>query len=362
MRFVPPAIAVLAIAIPALALVACGRTPEPVRETLWVFGSQARIELRGVDGDRAGPALAEVSGRLALRHRQWHAWQDSDLTRINAALARGESARAPDSILSALDRAAPLVTESGGLFDPAIGGLIALWGFHRSEFPIVDPRPTDATVSAWLARRPRLTDLRRQGPILSSVNPAMQLDLAAIAEGLAATEIAGILTEHGIAHALIEIGGDILALGDADGRPWRVALRDPFGDSPEAVLGSVELSDHEALFSSGGYQRYGVDPDGGRWPHILDPRTGHPAMASAAAVVLHPDPVRADAAATALFVAGPAGFAAVTESMALGCALLLDAEDRLYITQAMWRRLELRRVPGLRPALPRGADCAFGAG
>lgn len=339
----------------AVALFAgCARQPEPVRETLLVFGSPAEFDLRGADPDASRAAIAAIARRMALREREWHAWQDSDLTRINAALAAGRSVRAPDSIVHAVQRALPLVQASDGLFDPAIGGLIALWGFHRSEFPIREPPPDDAAIAAWLARRPRLTELRLDGDRLGSDNPALQLDLNAIAEGLAQEEIAAILAAHGIGNALVVLGGDVLALGVADSRPWRVGIRDPRG----GILAVVELAGREALFSSGGYQRYRQSADGSRWPHLLDPREGRPARASAATAVLDADPVRADAAATALFVAGPAGFAELTARMHLPCALLLDAEDRLWLTSAMARRLRLLRQPDSQaPPLPRGADC-----
>lgn len=338
-----------------LALLAgCTPQPAPVRETLLVFGSPAEFDLRGEDPDAARAALAQIARRMAQREREWHPWQDSDLTRINAALAAGRSAQAPYSIVQAVQRSLPLVQASGGLFDPAIGGLVALWGFHRSEFPIREPAPGQAAVEAWLARRPRLTDLRLDGGRLSSDNPALQLDLNAIAEGLAQEEIAAILAAHGIENALIALGGDVLALGQADDRPWRVGIRDPRG----GVLAVADLAGHEALFSSGGYQRYRESADGGRWPHLLDPRDGRPARASAATAVLDADPVRADAAATALFVAGPTGFAELTARMRLPCALLLDAQDRLWLTTAMAQRIRLLRQPRSQaPPLPRGTGC-----
>ena len=329
----------------------------PVAESVWVFGSEAHIELRDVGAAQGAAALAETTALLQRLDQEWHAWRPSDLTRINAALAAGEPAPAPASILDALGRARPLVDASGGLFDPAIGGLVRLWGFHRSEFPILEPAPDEAAIAAWRTRRPRLSDLRIEGERVASDNPALQIDLAAIAEGVAAERIAAILTRHGIDHALVSIGGDLLALGRAGPRPWRVGLRDPFGTAPDSTMAAIALSGREALFTSGGYQRYRVDPAGGRWPHILDPRSGRPAMESATAVVLHPDPVTADAAATALFVAGPEGFSRLTDAMRLGCALLLDRDDRLWITSALAARLQWRRMPARRTVVDRGEAC-----
>ena len=338
-----------------LLVVAC--SPAPISERLWLFGSEARIEIRATPASRAEPALHAISQTLTDLHHAWHAWQDSDLTRINAALARGEPHPLPESIASALRRAGPLVTASEGLFDPSIGGLVALWGFHRSEFPIIEPPPDPEIIRDWLEHRPRFDDLRIEGDRIASRNHRLQLDLAAIAEGLAIERTVAILAEHGIDHALISFGGDLMALGSNDGRRWRIALRDPLGNSEQAALAWVELSDREALFSSGGYQRYRVAADGGRWPHLLDPRTGQPALGSAGTVVLHSDPVVADAAATALFIAGPEGFERMTRALGLGCALLLDDRDRLLVTTALAVRLHDLRVTASYRRIDRGEHC-----
>lgn len=337
-----------------LALAACGRETEGRVEHLVVFGSSADIEVRGSDPASTQAALAEASARLAALDREWHAWEPSDLTRINAAFAAGVPAEAPPSVLDLVERSRPLVEASQGLFDPAIGQLIADWGFHTSTFPVVSPAPTEARLDAWRADRPRLRDIVRDGTRLSSRHPAARLDFGAVAEGAAAEIVLDLFRRHGVRHALVGLGGDIVALGNAGGRPWRAAVRDPFG----GVLGTVELRDGDALFSTGNYNKFRTSPSGARWPHILDPRTGHPARGAAAVVVLHPDAVLADAAATATFVAGPAGFERIARRMGLGCVLMVTEENEMLVTRAMAERLVLARRPvPLGPPLDLGPGC-----
>lgn len=342
-------------ALLVLLLAACSRGPEARLETLHVFGTTAEIELRGADPAAAQTALAEVSDQLNQRHREWHAWESSDLTRINAAFAAGEAAPAPASVIDLVQRARPLSEESEGLFDPAIGGLIRDWGFHTSSFPVQSPAPRAEDLARWREQRPRIADVAVADGMLSSRNPRVQLDFGALAEGVAGELMLGILRRHGVEHALISLGGDVVALGDGDGRPWAVGIRDPFG----GVLGGVELGDGEALFSTGNYNKFRASPSGARWGHILDPRTGHPARGAAAVVVLHPDPVRADAGATALFVAGPAGFERIARRMGLACALMVTEENEMLVTVAMKARLELLRDPvPLGAPVDLGPDCA----
>ncbi|TNJ33803.1 FAD:protein FMN transferase [Arenimonas terrae] len=343
-----PALLVLLLAA------ACSRGPEPRLETLHVFGTATEVELRGAEPERAQAAIAEISAQLNQRHSEWHAWEPSELTRINAAFAAGESAHAPASVIDLVRRSKPLSDASEGLFDPAIGGLIRDWGFHTSQYPVQTPQPRADALARWRQERPRIGDVSIAGDRLSSRNPRVQLDFGAVAEGVAGELILDTLRRHGIEHALVSLGGDVVALGDGDGRPWTVAIRDPFG----GVLGGVELGDGEALFSTGNYNKFRASPSGARWGHILDPRTGYPARGAAAVVVLHPDPVVADASATALFVAGPAGFERIARRMGLGCALMVTEENEMLVTAAMKARLQLLRDPvPLGDALDLGADC-----
>jgi thiamine biosynthesis lipoprotein len=338
----------------ALLLAACGASPQTRTEQLHVFGSIAELQLRDAEPAAAQAALAEVSAELGQLHREWHAWETSDLTRINAAFAAGRPIQAPASVLALIERSLPLAEASGGLFDPAVGGLVAAWGFHTSVFPVVTPAPSPERLDAWRAAQPRLQDVRVDGDILSTDNRAVQLDFGAVAEGMAAELVVAVLRRHGIRQALVNLGGDVVAIGDGGGEPWRVGLRDPFG----GVLGGIDLRDGEALFSTGNYNKFRTSPSGSRWGHILDPRTGYPARGAAAVVVLHSDPVRADAAATALFVAGPAGFEAIARSMALGCALMITDENELLVTRALATRVDLERDPvALGPPIDLGDDC-----
>lgn len=332
----------------ALALAACAAEPQVAREFL-VFGTSAEITLRG-DGDLEG--AADAVQRLWSGHdADWHPWRESALTRLNAALAAGMPHETLPSVVALIDASRPLVADSGGLFDPAAGALFAAWGFHTGEWPArgaVDR----AVIDAWPASRPRFDALRVEGLRVSAPAGALQLDFNAVAEGVAAREALALLRARGVRHALLDLGGDVAALGDAGGRAWRVALRDPRG----GALGWVELGDGEGLFASGGYAKF-RDDGGVRRPHVVDPRSGRPVEGSAASAVLSADLPRADAAATALMVAGRGGVAALAAGMRLGCVLLLTDDDELLLSEGMQQRITLLREPARRTVLPGPAGC-----
>jgi thiamine biosynthesis lipoprotein len=326
---------------------ACAPAPQPqlsppLRAELIVFGGSAEIQLRARNAAANSARLADISLQFAEFDRDWHAWRDSALTRFNTACARGEAHPLPASLRAMLLRSQQLNRQSQGLFDPGIGGLIRLWGFHTSEYPIHAPAPSPAALTAWLQSAPSVQQVELVGADQARcLNPAVQLDFGAIAEGAALREVGARLRARGVRHALLNLGGDVLALGDAGGRPWRLGVRDPAG----GVLLELPLHDGEGLFTSGGYAKYRENPDGSRWPHLLDPRTASPVVHSLAASVIHADPELADAAATALMIGGPERFEALCQSMNLGLALLLDANDVLHLTPAMAARIEIQREP-----------------
>src|SRR3546814_6307191 len=101
------------------------------------------LQLAIADGsaDAVAASSAQIAQRMAQRNSEWHAWQPSDLSRINAAFAAGRPAPAPASVRALIARSQALSAQVDGAFDPAIGGLLAAWGFHTSDYPIRSAPP-----------------------------------------------------------------------------------------------------------------------------------------------------------------------------------------------------------------------------
>ena len=324
-------------------------------EQYQVFGTLVRVDVRSRDAAAASAALAEIGALLAHNHQAWHAWApDSALSHLNARLARGEKVLASPDLAEMIRHAKDGYALSGGLFNAAMGKLIGAWGFHTSDYPLQTPSPAADEVAEHLRRLPTMDDVDISADgLVSSRNPQLALDLNGLAEGYAAQQIANLLRSRGLEHALLYIGGYVMALGEAGGRPWQVGVSAPEG----GLLGQVSLHDGEALSSSGDYQRFRRVADG-REGHIVDPRQGRPQRQAAATTVLSDDPVMADMAATALMVAGPDGFEQTARRMGMGCALLVTHDGTLLITPAMRARLSLRDPPPiLRSTASTGTDC-----
>lgn len=316
-------------------LAACSPPDRMVHEQIYIFGTLVDITVHGVPEATARQAISAVSEDFRWMHRDWHAWKPGGaLVALNQAIAAGRSQQVPDNVLPLLLQARELAHSSEGLFNPAIGSLIALWGFHSDELPS-GPPPSKAAIQALVQANPSMDDLIIDGHTVSSRNPVVQLDFGGFAKGVAVDMAIQRLRSFGIENAIVNGGGDLRAIGDAGGRPWRIGIRHPQG---HGVVASLETHVDESVFTSGNYERY-HEYQGVRYPHIIDPRTGMPVQHIASSTVIHNDGAVADAAATALTVAGPDAWVRIARSMGLHEVMLVDENGTVYMTPKMAARI-----------------------
>lgn len=206
-----------------------------------------------------------------------------------------ENSPVTDREICQLIRTALKISEkSGGAFDITVEPLVRLWGFYNKT-PSV---PGKGRIIECL-KKTGYGHLAIKEGRLEKLNKSVRVDLGAIAKGYAVGEALKILKNAGIKSALIDLGGDIYALGKLEGKPWKVGIRNPDG---KGILGMVEVSDL-SLSTSGSYERF-FEKDGIRYHHIFDPKTGYPARGLKSVTVICPDPVLADALSTTIFVLG----------------------------------------------------------
>ncbi len=316
-----------------------GCTDRPAyKQQSYVFGTLVEIAIQGEPEAKAQAAIAHVLADFDAMHRQLHAWEPSDLKRLNDAIAAGEiRIQAAPGLVPVLADAARAAAQGDDLFNPAIGHLIRLWGFHSDIF---EPKlPAAEEVARLVKANPRLSDLTLDGDRVTSANPMVSIDLGGYAKGLALDRAAAYLGSQGIRNALINIGGNILALGQHGHRPWKIGIQHPRKAGAIALL---ELRDGEAIGTSGDYQRY-FELAGRRYCHLIDPRTGWPVQGVQAVTVLTRGPgagVRSDVASKPMFIAGPEGWRAMADRMGISDALLIDGQGHIQATETLAARLE----------------------
>ncbi len=330
--------AAVAFAGTALLLVACGKQEAPTyQEQGYVFGTLVEVSIYGEQEAKARQAVAAVMQEFQRLHRMLHAWQPSELSELNTAIAQGKGKQVSPELAAMLKDAAQLAQQSGGLFNPAIGGLVQLWGFHADEFKAA--LPDSAQVAPLVRATPMMSDLVFQGQRVGSRNRAVQLDFGGYAKGYALDRAAELLHGMGVRNALVNIGGNVMALGAHGDRPWRVGIQHPRQPGPLATL---ELHDGEAVGTSGDYQRY-FELAGRRYCHLIDPRDGQPVQGVQAVTILTRGAragVLSDAASKPLFISGVQGWRDAARRMALDEALLVDGAGKVHITAALQKRLE----------------------
>jgi len=317
------------------ALAACS-PPPPHQQQAYVFGTLVEVSIHGAPEPQAKQAATAVLARFDELHRALHAWQPSELSRLNAALARGERATVTPELAAMLRDAQGWSSQTNDLFNPAIGGLIALWGFHADT-----PQsrvPEAAAVAGWVEQRPRMADLHIENHTVWSSNPAVQLDLGGYAKGRALDEATAILKTHGIENALVNIGGNVIALGTHGDRAWRVGIQHPRQPGTLAIL---DLHNGEAIGTSGDYQRY-FEADRRRYSHLIDPRSGYPARGMQSVTVLVAGKqagTRSDALSKPLFIDGAARLANHASRLGVAHYLAVDDAGKIHHSPAMKARL-----------------------
>jgi thiamine biosynthesis lipoprotein len=331
----------------ALLPMACSQQEPPLfQETVLSFGTLVEVTMYGVEEDKAISAYNAILDDLNYMHNTWHAWQPNALSRINNLLQTGGKFSLAPSVLPLIIEARTLSEQSHGLFNPAIGKLVKLWGFHTDFYDEALP-PDDADIQALLDAAPSMQDIHIEGLNMSGSNPQLQLDFGAFAKGYAVDIVIEHLREFGIENALINAGGDLRAIGNRGDRPWHIGIRNPEG---KGVIASLEISGDESVFTSGNYERF-YEYEGKRYHHILDPRTGYPAQGARSVTVLHDNGAIADAAATALFVAGPDKWPEIARDMGIQYVMLIADDGRVQMTPGMQARIRFEIEPAPQPEI-----------
>lgn len=320
----------------------CSEQQNPHHAQLFVFGTTVDISIypnqtqESNHHANATLAIQQLEQTFQQFHTDWHAWQPGGIVdKINQAIAQQVAIPVSPQVKNFIIKTQHLSQQSDYLFDPAIGTLIQLWGFHSETWQ--GPPPSEQQIQNWLKERPTIADIYFQGNRLHSNNPSVQLDFGGNAKGLALDIAIDSLKHSGIENAIVSIGGDMKAIGSKNGTPWRIGIQNP--NNPQHVIASLSLNNNESVFTSGTYQRF-FEWQGKRYAHIINPNTGYPADSFASVTVLHEDAITADSAATALLIAGPAQWQTIAEQMKIDAVFAIDTQGKTYLTDAMKKRLD----------------------
>ena len=247
------------------------------------------------------------------------------ISRVNA----GEEEALNRDFLYVLRKAIEVSGKTGGAFDCTIQPLVELWGFGREGQKQVVPRETIDSVRQFVGS----TKISIEGEHIVKGDPRIQLNFNAIAKGFAVDKVAAHLLARGYENFIVEIGGEIVAHGTKQGKPWKVGIQTPTSTADGAVESQRSFPlQNRAVATSGNYRNY-FEKDGKRYTHILNPITGCPEETNLLSVtVVAPDCTTADAYATAFMVLGlePA-LRIVNADKTLEACFIYDEQGKLRV-------------------------------
>ena len=222
--------------------------------------------------------------------------EDSEISRINSA--GGNPVEVSKETIKLIKKGIYYSEMSDGVFDITIAPVSSLWDF-KAETPSV---PSPEAIAEAVSHVNYENIIIRDNTV-KLADPQAGIDLGAIAKGYIADQIKDYLEEEGVRHAMINLGGNVLAMGSKlDGSDYNIGIQKPFDETGEPIT-SVKISD-KSVVTSGIYQRY-FKADGKIYHHILDPNTGYPCENNLYSVTILTDSsLTADALSTTCFLLG----------------------------------------------------------
>ncbi|WP_404404552.1 FAD:protein FMN transferase [Pelagibacterium halotolerans] len=257
------------------------------------FGSYWRLTL-GHDADPV-PAIHAIEAIVTRIDAQMSPFRAStDVSRFNTS-RETDWQPVPGDFRAVTGAAQDIFARSGGAFDPGVGPTVNRYGFG----PITGQG------------RGAFDSLELRGDAVRKGDPALTLDFCGIAKGHALDLMAAALTDEGVEHAYLELGGEVLAKGrHPSGRDWHTAVEAP------AITHILALNGKAVATSGDAVNSFAVG--GRRYSHIIDPGNDTPVTGDVASVsVIHDTACTADGWATALIALGLEDGAAIAETLGL---------------------------------------------
>ena len=247
-------------------------------------------------GEHADTALGYSSEQiLSLEELFSVTSEKSDIWAINHS--NGEPVSVSDDTIAVLNKAIEIGGKTNGALDVTIYPLLTEWGFTTDTQQV----PTDDIIADKL----KLIDYTKISVKGNTVQlpDNMQIDFGALAKGYTSDCVTEILKENGVKSALVNLGGNVHAVGTKpDGTLWKVGVQNPFSPSEQVCI--LEIAD-KAVITSGNYERFFTDENGRKYWHILDSADGFPADNGLVSVtIVGENGLLCDALSTALFVLG----------------------------------------------------------
>lgn len=257
----------------------CGRV-EKVEKTSYYMDTICAItiyDMEEMNEEKTNEAIDSAFGLCADLEAAISATMEaSEIYQINEA--GGEPVKCSDATIALLKMGINYGALSHGKFDITLGQVTDLWDFHGENPAVPDADDVKAALAAVDYRQIHIS-----GNKVSMTNPDGKINLGGIGKGFIADRAAEHLESLGVTSAIINFGGNIVAIGDNAGDPFKIGIKDPNSASGE-ILGAVTVK-NATVVTSGVYERC-FEEGGKTYHHILDVKTGYPVDSDVVSVTL----------------------------------------------------------------------------
>lgn len=288
-------------------------------------------------GNNAQKAIDEALERLNDIDDKMSAFKEnSEISKITLVAGRSMEFVSDDTYF-VVKKAIEYSRILEGTFDPTIRPLVKLWSIGTKEERI----PEEAEIKEvknLVNYKDVILDESNKSIMLKQKDQA--LDVGGIAKGFAADEVRDIFIQNKIKSALIDLGGNIFALGSKEhNKPWKVGIQNPFKPRGESI--AVLSIKNKSVVTSGNYERYFMKY-GKRFHHIINPRTGYPSESQIiSATIISDNSIDGDGLSTGIYILGVDKSLSIIEAIEDVDAILVTEDKNVYVTSGAKNIVEL---------------------
>ena len=300
----------------------------PVEKETYLMGTVIQLKIYGINAEAASEKaikrIGEIESEMSVNIKT------SEISKLNAKAGISEEKISSDTY-SVIKKSIEYSKLSGGALDATIEPIVKLWGIGTDKERV----PSKNEISE------KLKLVNYKDIILDDKNSTVKLkragqaiDLGAIAKGYTADELKKVLLANKISSAIINLGGNVFAVGKKlDGTNWNVGIQNPL-DTRGQYLGTVSVAD-KSIVTSGNYERFFIK-DGKRYHHIFDPKTGYPAEQGLISTTIISDKsIDGDALSTSTYILGLEKGLKLVESIKGVEAIFITADKKVYTTPGL---------------------------
>ncbi|WP_297634393.1 FAD:protein FMN transferase [uncultured Clostridium sp.] len=324
----------IALSVILIGMLGCGKKEEEVKSRTELFMGTA-ISVKIYNGkeevlNEAFEKVKEIEDKVSINKNETEVYEINK----NAGIKK---VSVSDDTFEIIEKGLKYSEMSNGKYDISIGPIVKLWSIGLPEAKI----PTQEEVNKTLEYVDyRDIELNKETKEVFLKEKGMILDLGSIAKGYAADQIAEILKEQKIEKAIIDLGGNIYAMGTKEkDKPWKIGIQNPFSERGD-VVGSVYV-ENKSVVTTGIYERF-IEEEGKKYHHILDPKKGYPYESNIAGVSIISDKsIDGDALSTLIFTLGiDEGLKFINELNGVE-SVFVDNNKNIYLSDGLENNFEL---------------------